>query len=1161
MTSHDLPDGVSPWRIRVTVEAEPGSDGEASIGDTTFIRKDTHTTKIPLRGGSDDEAEVDGGYRNTIDIGMGRRRGEAVMTSPAKGRRRSSTPAKAQGGRRRKSLTDLNATVLGDDSDDASAMPRRRKSKAKKSPKKRKDAGEPEAMIENVDVPIKDVRLEHSRPQMNLTEADRSESAVGAFQIAEDPDAAEDLGIANESEVEDSPNLRRLDPNRVSIRRKGSQPALRKAPEEEVEDKEEGESAWIHNLEHAEGGMEGIDLRPHATYPSPPSSSPHRQAAIINESQTQDPTDVHEEFDSILESEGFTMISLESIPSARQFVSSPVEPPHREVHSVYSPTEFGRPTTSRDVCSRLDQESSPMSAISRKFPRSKVSVNHEKSDISSTIPSSPPQQMATTAVKYPTLRLGNTPEASHSSPRLPSPPRVSLRPPPINVEEKPTPPRLAGVMNAGRALQGALSPNQTGRSSGFLSPSPSQRDSSRSTSPKPRMNGLFAGHDSGTRKEPPRLLRLGQELGKTQIRTLSPAVPATRVRSTSPRQPSTPVRETIQMPGPDTLMARRDREKERQWQLEREAVSREIRMANQSQVIVVDSDDEDQTQAVSSSQGTALLSHGELSHNDEDDDDEDIWLEEAHHSSQQIHSSPPFLEEKNPSYQPRRRTLPSPWKRGEEIDQSTYLSEADMSGFHWRRPQGRSSSLQIPKQKSPNRTYDLAKLLGVRSSPQKIDLSPRKDLQARTTHECQEEDDDGSPVQIPEQQSPQKTFDLAEVLGSRNSPQKITFTPKKCQGGEVFEKTDQGEEQCKDLYPNTSRDESVDGNDPQNNDVSTSASHGLPHDSMSFEYEHETVDQEPEIGDGCRDTPEGFTQDDLQTELDSTEASTSFVPVVRVPVNFGDESSLAGEGYTHTSTSRALCEDDSRHHSGLTSANASILPQSFATTQAGWMGRLGSVATAWSKTTDESTIYPTVHEDSDFKPANTISISSKDLPESSLSNTRHRGGALSDKTNTSTTASNSKSRKPPSAKPKSGSESSTTSTSQQSLASLPSSGPWTQSHYRALHRLHLKSHQRAVRSLPPKIAFSDLRPSVRRLLGKTAMSGTGSHEVQVSMGEAELCVVEEFLRSFEGEVEVVNGEGNRKAIKGGCVWSGREVAMRLYSIVVGEREREAAGKA
>ena len=86
---------------------------------------------------------------------------------------------------------------------------------------------------------------------------------------------------------------------------------------------------------------------------------------------------------------------------------------------------------------------------------------------------------------------------------------------------------------------------------------------------------------------------------------------------------------------------------------------------------------------------------------------------------------------------------------------------------------------------------------------------------------------------------------------------------------------------------------------------------------------------------------------------------------------------------------------------------------------------------------------------------------------------------------------------------------------------------------------------RSLKREVPKFSESQLRPSVKMLLNKTARSGTGSHQFKVTMTSQELAVVEEFMRDLE---KGTGGEGK-------SAWGGREIAMRLYSIVVGYRER------
>ncbi|KAL8815291.1 MAG: hypothetical protein Q9223_005556 [Gallowayella weberi] len=85
-------------------------------------------------------------------------------------------------------------------------------------------------------------------------------------------------------------------------------------------------------------------------------------------------------------------------------------------------------------------------------------------------------------------------------------------------------------------------------------------------------------------------------------------------------------------------------EREAEWQREREAISKQIQDANSSQVIIVDSDDDSSTASL--------------------EDDVDIWQQEARNSNTHPSTSdiPPILLQ-NDAKKPRRSQIPSPWMR------------------------------------------------------------------------------------------------------------------------------------------------------------------------------------------------------------------------------------------------------------------------------------------------------------------------------------------------------------------------------------------------------------------------------------------------------------------------------------------------------------------
>ena len=354
-----------------------------------------------------------------------------------------------------------------------------------------------------------------------------------------------------------------------------------------------------------------------------------------------DPTDEHQEFDSIMESEGFSMISTSSLPSVGQQSQKSVQAPLGNI------------------------------------------THHE------------------TPVKSP---------VDQSMPPPPLPPPVDESNRPLSKPTQGTP-RILRVVRAGNALNGAIEPSEITTSESPPLPEGSDDAPSRS-------DDVFGGFGAGTRRELRAGLRLGEELAKRYATTMSeapgevmevsgqehstqdlyPTLPRPiskrgssagdqQIQLPSPEDsevleeeqmswkatspPRTPNPENPQTPEPDhschskhyevdnTIMRAQDK----QWQLEREAVSRQIEMANASQVIVIDSDDEGDGEAEEAEE--------------EDDDDFDIWQQEANSShmstaqaSHSIHN--PFSKD---VVKPPRGKLPTPWRRNSHLLYSDEITE------------------------------------------------------------------------------------------------------------------------------------------------------------------------------------------------------------------------------------------------------------------------------------------------------------------------------------------------------------------------------------------------------------------------------------------------------------------------------------------------------
>ena len=638
-------------------------------------------------------------------------------------------------------MTDLDIAPLGDDEEKDEWSPRKSQKRGRPRPKRQancENGGDAE-----------------TTQQPGFCQGDAA---------AEQP--AFDIRLDSENEVQDgdgetqgveSPGLRQIDLNRVSIRSKSGPPRHRRVPNMD-EQRPSATSPARPSLASLDTVTDCSSSKVNGGLPTPTSTSSDH--GFEQQGNQADPPESCEGFDTILESEGFTMIDLESIPSARNFSNPPSEDGHEKVERHRTM----QTTTEPDLTSKSNSQQSPISSPlppKQKEQRtstitSYLTLAEGESDLSSTVPSSPPIPVPTPAesrAKIQPQQCKVTPQPLRSSPKLPSPPKAfaPVVPSGLRHSRVSTPPKLAKVVKAGTALQGVLSPkpvsdSQSKLAEGFQSP--------KSTA-KERIDGLFEGFDSGTRRELRAGLRLGEELAKRQT-ARSPVVdqqpvaqltkPTTKLNATtqvwrgentvqhtpvglpsktedmvekgthaeacvpsteakrsrySSAEPSAQLSTPLQQNTPslyqhNNVEISRSLQKEQEWQLEREAVSRDIQNASADRLIVIDSDSdhEDQSEKLDPRE-VALEAEEEVGNKTEGD----LWLAEAEaHSSTQSHDAAaraelfPSAEQRKQMERackvvskPRRSLIPSPWKRGEEVD-STFMTHGEMSGMAWQQP-------------------------------------------------------------------------------------------------------------------------------------------------------------------------------------------------------------------------------------------------------------------------------------------------------------------------------------------------------------------------------------------------------------------------------------------------------------------------------------------
>ncbi len=734
---------LSPWKIRVTVEAQPDEAGHGRVNSTS------RTTMVPLRDTSSPTKESGG-----------RRRSNSGSRKLGSKRRTSGTPAR--NGRQSSEidvgrLTDLDIRFLDDDPNIQTKL------KRKPGTRKSRKASETDVVLAD-----QDGESSIEKPG-GLTEVSQS------LSDNHEEDAAFAAGADSEhvpSQAGDSPKLRELDFSRISVRSRGEPRKSTKIPmAERTRDGHEkipiAALPAARSSTAADDGKRQVPVASAVTYPTPDASVQDEMEA---HGPSSDPTEEHVGFDAVLESEGFTMIDLESLPSAQHFVTSPDGSEHRQTEpsaNHKTPADLEQPgLVSYPVLapqSSLKVPSSPTVTLKANkppptpIPSYLAPPENGESDLSSTVPSSPPVEIApptfprrSNPLARSPLRQAHTPLAlAASSPKFPLPPNQPHKEEKLVVggQIQSTPPRLARVVRAGIALQGLLSPKVKAPS---VKPSQIQKivDMGRrsASTPKERLDDLFVGFDSGARRELRAGLRFGEDLAKRQ-RLSSPqpsssgqeaapevneqvwqecvtawrgenVVKHTPVRCSDPEARRTTSHDDRDTPASrDTSTTQKpatpfdankscgsifflDAEaRERRWQLEREAISRQIENANMSQVVVIDSDDEGEAHAANPKDSAIQPSPVKSIFSVAEDD---IWLAEAEdaqtssrHAEEDFFPRAEQLRQRERAKEilskPRRSLIPSPWKRGEDVD-STLMTDGDVSGMFWQQPKGKDAA-------------------------------------------------------------------------------------------------------------------------------------------------------------------------------------------------------------------------------------------------------------------------------------------------------------------------------------------------------------------------------------------------------------------------------------------------------------------------------------
>ncbi|MCJ1480595.1 hypothetical protein MMC06_000750 [Schaereria dolodes] len=709
---------VSPWRIRVTVEAEREEDIVNTKKDvlnsgghpTRRLAERIITTTVPLK----DAAES-----SPAPLKRGRGRPRKSLETPLK---RAGTPNPTKG-RRRKTQSDLEEDGFRQD------VPLGQSPLKNARRRLRKSVG---SHLVNTPLSISKQERLYDTPGTRGGDGSSIPASMTRRKSKGRRKAMTPMKIPTDSDA--SP----ADAVMLAVTTGSGKSTLSQTPHNSLDHSLKLSSEHATHMEASEHSRsQNICDRP-TTADSVKQQNGYRNEDL-GEAEMADPTSIHREFDSILESEGFSMVSTSSLDSAKQsagYILTPaIQIPSNDVNSEGMKTQ-----SIQSSSMALEDTSSGSSLSSEKLilaegQSSSQQVIHENSLISHNLGDSPPESGH--GSKSHRSDKGKTPLAFASSPS--EPPSIQKASPGIFRRSLDAPtegtPKLVRVVRTASALQGILDPE----SENLHTKTQGMRSSSLlAKQPQEHPNELFGGFGAGTKRELRAGLRLGEELAKRQqigAKTTGytqddvfqedpaltyPILPTSDQKEaysltipSSQQQLNYPDSARNQLPSPERseLDADEDRmswkadssparsevllaatedhlrssgfdntmlAREAEWQQEREAVSRQIQMASESQVIIIHDDD--------SEDGLEHQAHyEEESQADFDDDDEDIWQEIAKSSGtrQKHHAEtlicPETLFSEGIIKPPRRSKLPSPWRKSNRVIYSDEVaSDGDM---------------------------------------------------------------------------------------------------------------------------------------------------------------------------------------------------------------------------------------------------------------------------------------------------------------------------------------------------------------------------------------------------------------------------------------------------------------------------------------------------
>jgi hypothetical protein len=585
---------LSPWRIRVTVEAEQEDDELTQDGPRKRLKPSTTTTKVPLK---DEESNPPSAKKR-----RGRPRKSDV-------REQNTIPIKGSPGR----------------------TPKLQAPESTKRPR-----GRPRKSLQIEEV-AQSIEATANSTTNDNTRVDTFDGALDRESPA--PFMTADIGPPSDASSEPDPFLdmagtgafespQRVTPDRSPPRVVSNMPDPEsKNPARVVEGTQQTTPRGTASPPRKVRGISpeytlhaGHTPRVRRSYPTPTSSSlvdenggkstiPVQQSNGV--SIFSDPTDVHHEYDTIMESEDFSMVSLDTLPSAKQAGLSSI---------LSSAKGTLQPFAERQNAVSFDKSKARVS----KSPRE--TANHTTVSSMSTPRSKSVQRRSSYASSIDQVVpvVLNTATTNIAIPEAPEPPTVGKEKKFLS---------LARLVRLGLSLHGAMHYEHS------QDMEDSDEEIEEIANARDRLEGLFDDFDAESQRQLRAGLRFGELVarGKMETRRLQREEEKESILGRESYDSLEDENDVDEEPNESLLRQKsyletsverqlsKSQQAEAEWQRERERVSRQIDEAGSENVIVLESEEDAPLQSESDT-------HEEISDvasEAEDDDFGDVWQEEA----------------------------------------------------------------------------------------------------------------------------------------------------------------------------------------------------------------------------------------------------------------------------------------------------------------------------------------------------------------------------------------------------------------------------------------------------------------------------------------------------------------------------------------------------